>query len=75
MNDCFALNKQKGCGILTVPACTGESCPFYKSKGELKDERRMANHRLASLSAIEQRYIADKYFDGKMPWLEGGDKH
>jgi len=75
MNDCFALNKQKGCGILTVQACMGELCPFYKSRERLKKERQKANRRLASLSAIEQRYIADKYFDGKMPWQEGGEKH
>lgn len=73
MNDkCFAHNEQKSCGILTVPVCPGEACPFYKSRGELKKERHMANRRLASLDAMEQRYIADKYFDGKMLWLEGG---
>ncbi len=75
MNDkCFAHNEQKNCSILAVPVCPGEACPFYKSSVELRKERYMANRRLASLDAEEQRRIADNYFNGRKPWLEGGDR-
>ena len=28
--------------------------------------------RLRNRSSQEQRYIADKYYNGKMPWQKGG---
>jgi hypothetical protein len=74
-NTCFGLNHKHECTVLTVGACAGNTCPFIKTEGEFKTSQDKANGRLARLDKIQQLEIADKYYGGAMPWLEGGTSH
>ena len=74
-NRCFALTENNRCRILTVVKCPGSSCSFYKTAKQAAESRRKANARLASLDKAYQKHIADTYYHGKMPWLEGGEDY
>ena len=66
--NCFAM-VNGNCGVLVATECVG--CKFYCSKAEMNRRREAANRRLGSLDRTTQRYIAEKYCEGKYPWLEG----
>jgi len=72
-NKCFALGGHNRCRILTVYECPGSDCAFFKTPEQAAEARRKANARLASLDKDYQKHIADTYYRGKMPWLQGGD--
>lgn len=74
-NKCYAFSGQKQCRILAVKKCTGSSCSFFKTAEQYKESFKKANVRLASLDKEKQKYIAEKYYNGKMPWQKGGDGH
>ena len=44
-----------------------------KTRHQIPPTPDAVNVRLRSLSVGEQVYIADKYYQGKMPWQTGGD--
>ncbi|MEA1959695.1 MAG: hypothetical protein U9N81_00085 [Bacillota bacterium] len=69
---CYALTGKNRCKILTVIKCPEISCSFFKTIQQALESCEEANARLASLDQTSQRSIADKYYHGKMPWLEGG---
>lgn len=71
-NICFAHHKEKICKILQTEECPGTQCPFYKTNKDFKKSRRKAFGRLAKLDTTLQRYIAQTYYRGKMPWRKGG---
>ena len=49
--------------------CSGYAgCAFYKPKRQQEADQRRANERLKWLPQETQRIIADKYFNGEMPW-------
>lgn len=73
-NKCVAHTRGNGCKILTVKKCIGESCPFAKTKEQIEASCEKSFKRLASIDKELQRYIAEKYYGGKMPWKKGGDK-
>ena len=64
---CFGSNGKNGCNILTVRKCQGK-CSFYKSTQDLEEDRKKAYILLAALPPDMQRYISDKYYNGRMPW-------
>jgi hypothetical protein len=70
---CISCNKYNRCSTLTVGKCVGESCSFARSKEQAKSSIEKAYERLASLDKENQRYISDKYYGGKMPWVKGGE--
>jgi hypothetical protein len=72
-NKCFGFKDNNTCKILKVRRCVGKKCPFAKTAKEYIDSKQKAYARLASLSIQSQKDIADRYFGGKMPWLQGGD--
>lgn len=72
---CFGHSGRNGCRVLEVSQCQGSACSFYKTRKEFEVDIQKANQRLAVLDMAEQSYIAGKYYDGRMPWLEGGDGH
>jgi hypothetical protein len=74
-SDCFGLDHKHKCTVLTIGACAGGDCPFFKTEESFKASLEAANRRLAGLDTVLQLEIADKYFDGRMPWLEGGAGH
>ena len=69
MNDkCFALRARGVCGALSE-GCSGYAgCAFYKPKHKQEEDQRRVNERLKWLPQKTQRIIADKYFNGEMPW-------
>lgn len=69
---CFGGKGKNGCEILIVRKCPGDSCSYFKTEVQQKSDTQKALRRLASLDKEHQDYIADKYYSGMMPWLEGG---
>ena len=69
MNDkCFALRARGVCGALNG-SCPGyEGCAFYKPKRRQEEDQRQVDARLRRLPRETQQLIADKYFNGDMPW-------
>jgi hypothetical protein len=57
-----------GCSALIVYKCLGEKCPFFKTPEQALEGKRKRYARLASLDKTTQRYIAEKYYNGRMPW-------
>lgn len=68
--NCFA-NKNSRCKILNDIQCANNSCSFFKTEEEQEESINRANARIASLDKAIQKSIADTYYNGKMPWLEG----
>ena len=60
-----------GCSALIVYKCPGRKCAFFRTPAQARASLRRANARLASLDRTSQEYIAEKYYDGRMPWREG----
>lgn len=71
-NNLCAFSKGNACKILTVKMCSGESCSFAQTKAQIDASQKKELKRLASLDKAQQRYIAEKYYGNKMPWLKGG---
>ena len=72
--NCNAFLGGRRCRILNVKTCDdNEECAFYKTVDEAKESKEKANERLRSLSKIDQQYIAEKYNNGKKPWIKGGE--
>lgn len=66
--DCFAINEDRKCTILSGGICEGISCGFHKSKAEQENSLEKANRRLRSLPEYQQEIIADRYYSGKRKW-------
>lgn len=74
MNEkCFALMKNGSCLALTETCCQDSPCAFFKTEAELEESKAKSHARLASLDRHSQQYIADTYYGGIMPWLNGSD--
>ncbi|MFX4263107.1 hypothetical protein ACOBQJ_13045 [Pelotomaculum propionicicum] len=69
---CFGGKGKNGCEILVVRKCPGDSCSYFKTKYQHQTDIGKTLKLLASLDKEHQQYIADKYYRGKKPWLEGG---
>ncbi len=69
-DNCFGSNGRNGCNILTVRKCQQDKCSFYKSTQDLEKDRKKAYLLLAALPPDMQRYISDKYYNGRMPWVK-----
>ena len=68
VEQCFANRNGAGCKIMESELCAGV-CVFYKTLDALKRERALAFARIAGLPAEHQSYIAEKYFNGRQPWI------
>ena len=80
--NCFAYERYgykydhyNNCGATINEKCPGEKCPFYRTPEQAQELRRKANARLASLDRTSQEYIAEKYYDGRMPWRRKDENH
>ncbi|MDR3216040.1 MAG: hypothetical protein LBT55_01325 [Clostridiaceae bacterium] len=65
---CVHLSEDCNCTILNVSGCLGEKCTFCQDGNRLKSENEKWAYRMNCLSYEKQRQIADKYFNGQMPW-------
>lgn len=72
--DCIGYELKKPCALLTINRCLGLGCVFFKTPEQARQKKARAMKRLASLDIFKQRYIADKYYAGQMPWLNRGVK-
>lgn len=68
--DCIALSDYGRCNRLNVFYCQGDKCPFKRSQKEDIDSIKYSYQRLSTLDSLTQNYIAEKYFNGSMPWKE-----
>lgn len=72
--DCIGYEPKEVCGILSVTRCKGYDCVFFKTQEEDREIKKKVMKRIASLDILKQQYIAAKYYDGQMPWLNGDSK-
>ena len=73
MNDrCFAMHRGR-CSALKVNCPGYQACRFYKPRWALEKEQRRIDQRLIRLPMEQQERIAEKYFEGRMPWR--GNEH
>ena len=69
---CFALSSNKlKCRALEQMYCCGYmNCPFYKPMWKQEEEIEESYERFRRMTEAEQRSIANKYYDGEMPWRD-----
>lgn len=59
------------CRRIHETRCPGKGkCNFFQTKEQEEKSREKTFARLNSLSKIEQQSIAEKYYNGKMPWTK-----
>ena len=68
-NFCIANTRGNICSKLDVKKCMGESCPFAQTIEEAEASSKKVFERLRGLDKVVQIYISNKYYGGKMPWL------
>lgn len=66
--DCFAMNEDGKCTVLSGGVCEGKSCGFHKTSEKHQESLKKAEERLRSLPARHQMDIADRYYSGKKKW-------
>jgi predicted Zn-ribbon and HTH transcriptional regulator len=62
---CFAY-RSGDCMAIEPARCEG--CRFYKTRAQNEAAQRRCNEIIAAKPIEEQRYLADKYHQRKMPW-------
>lgn len=72
--DCFAMNENGKCAILSGGNCEGKSCGFHKTEKEQAESLEKASARLCSLPESQQEDIADRYYGGKREWQHYAEK-
>lgn len=74
--DCFAYKNNQCRALNEIGWCTDDkTCAFYKTKEEQNDSINKSYNRFASLDDVTQKYIADKYYNGKCHWKKAGDSN
>lgn len=66
---CFA-NRRGRCTVLNVNACKDTECSFYKTEGQLKEDRLKALKRIRSLDQYTRMNIIETYYKGNKKVLE-----
>ena len=69
---CVNKVRKNKCKKLVVDICLGDKCPFKQTSQQQEEVQRSVFKRLGSLDGQLQLYIADKYYNGSMPWQKGG---
>ncbi len=63
---CYAVLDKNRCKILKIKNCKG--CAFFRTPTQNVQSLDAVFIRLASLEALQQIDLADRYYGGKMPW-------
>ena len=74
MNErCFGRFGEDRCTILECGTCYGNynTCPFYKPIWMAERDNRWSLNKIAHKPIEVQKQIAEKYFQGQMPWSKG----
>ena len=66
---CFA-NRRGRCTVLNVNGCKDTECSFYKTDGQLKEDRLKALKRIRSLDQSTRMNIIETYYKGNKKVLE-----
>ena len=69
---CVNKVRKNKCKRLVVDICLGDKCSFKQTSKQQEEAQRSVFKRLGNLDIIQQVYIADKYYNGSMPWQKGG---
>ncbi len=69
---CMFFKEPCYCKILVDGFCINNQCGFFKTRDQQTLSLAQVYERFRNRSPQEQRYIADKYYNGKMPWQRGG---
>lgn len=69
---CVNKVRKNKCKRLVVDICLGDACHFKQTSKQQEEAQRSVFKRLSSLDGQLQLYIADKYYNGSMPWQKGG---
>lgn len=69
---CVNKVRKNKCKRLVVDICLGDKCTFKQTSEQQEQSQRSVFKRLSSLDGQLQLYIADKYYNGSMPWQKGG---
>ena len=74
-DNCFAFNNKR-CRALDKMLCaTNNTCPFYKTVEEERNNIVKVYEHISTLNKAEQKYISDTYYNGRCPWLKEDDTH
>ena len=73
--ECFAKMPRGGCLAIDTGLhrnrCPGsQGCNFFRTCAEMRTSENAALDRIATLPDDEQMSIAEKYYGGKMPWMQ-----
>lgn len=68
---CFGY-AEGSCKILTTPICRTRTCKFFKTQEQLNSCINKKFERIRKLSPDRQSFISEQYYNGTMPWNEGG---
>lgn len=69
MNEkCFGMKPSGKCRILNGRCPGYGACAFYKPRWMYERDLRLAIQRISRMPLDRQRYLADKYYRGTMPW-------
>jgi len=71
LKNCFA-NRGGECIALKPAEAYCRGCAFFKTTAQAEAERESAWSIIAAKPHYQQEYIADKYYQRKMPWKEAG---
>jgi len=71
---CFACRGDECIALKPTKACC-EGCRFFKTMRRARIGRKRARALIAAKPPEQQKYIADKYYQGAMPWRKDGEKH
>ena len=72
---CVNKVRKNKCKKLVVDICLGTNDidkTFKQTSQQQEEVQRSVFKRLSSLDGQLQLYIADKYYNGSMPWQKGG---
>ena len=66
--DCFWATDTGRCRQMETRRCTGNDCPFMKTREACQEHENKVYLRLASLDEATQERISQKYYNGTRPW-------
>ena len=72
IQNCAFVKNGACCALISTKSC-GEKCAFFKMPFELAQGNTHSDALLRRLEPYEQSAIAEKYYNGYMPWQENGD--
>ena len=72
IGSCVLLDKYGHCAVDEKYKCSPKdmTCPFHKTAEEKAEADARWKERMNALPAIAQKFYADLYYKGQMPWKD-----